>query len=386
MRIPALAILLLFITCTSKDQNEFVVEGKIKDAAGTIYLEKTLMDRVQPIIVDSAIVGKNGYYKLTAENTEENLYNLRFGNLRYPFANVVNDAAHITVNADLNNDDDVYTVTGSPASAKLKQFLNESNKQLSVIYAYNVQLDSMRNQGYPDSLLKTVRATRSQGTDSFKNYVVNFLNESKSPAVIMFALGTYQMYASDKRLALNPFSDAQVNEVIEKTAQRFPEHKGIAQLKASFSEQVKNTADAGTSALLNKPAPDFTLRDVNNKNVSLSSFRGKYVLVDFWASWCQPCRNENPNVVSAFKKFSNKNFTVLGVSLDKEREAWINAIREDGLTWTHVSDLAFWNSIVVPMYQIGGIPFNVLIDPNGIIIAENLKGDELHVKLSEILK
>jgi peroxiredoxin len=386
MRILAFPVLLLIFSCNGKDDNEFVVEGKIKDAAGTVYLEKTLMDRIQPIIVDSAKIGKDGYYKLAAENTEENLYNLRFGNLRYPFANVVNDAQHITVNADLNNDDDPYTVTGSPASAKLKQYLGESNRQLSTIYAYSVQLDTMRNQGYPDSLLKTVRATRTQSTDSFRNYVVNFINESKSPAVIMFILGTYQMYASDKRLALNPFSDEQVKELINKTAQRFPEHKGIAQLKAGFSGQAESSPESQTSALLNKPAPDFTLRDVNNRKVSLSSFRGKYVLVDFWASWCKPCRDENPNVVSAFKKFSNKNFTILGVSLDKEREAWINAIREDGLTWMHVSDLAYWNSLVVPMYQIGGIPYNVLIDPQGIIIAENLKGDELHVKLGEVLK
>jgi peroxiredoxin len=386
MRIPALALLILFASCSSKDNNEFVVEGKIKDAAGTIYLEKTLMDRIQPIIVDSATVGKDGYYKLAAENTEENLYNLRFGNLRYPFANVVNDVAHITVNADLNNDEDVYTVKGSPASTRLKEYLNESNRQLSRIYAFSVQLDTMRNQGFPDSLLKTVRSTRALATDSFKTYVVNYLNESKSPAVIMFALGTYQMYASDKRLALNPFSDEQVKDVIDKTAQRFPEHKGIAQLKASFNQQAKSGESENNSALLNKPAPDFTLRDVNNRKVSLSSFRGKYVLVDFWASWCQPCRMENPNVVSAFKNFSNKNFTVLGVSLDENRDAWINAIKEDGLTWTHVSDLAQWNSIVVPMYQISGIPFNVLVDPKGIIIAENLKGDELHVKLSEVLQ
>jgi peroxiredoxin len=386
MRISALPVLFLLLSCNGNNENEFVVEGKIKDAAGTIYLEKTLMDRIQPIIVDSATIGKNGHYKLAAENTEENLYNLRFGNLRYPFANVVNDAAHITVNADLNNDEEPYTVTGSPASAKLKEYLKESNRQLSTIYAYSVQLDTMRNQAYPDSLLKTVRATRALATDSFKNYVVNYINESKSPAVVMFALGTYQMYASDKRLALNPFSDEQVRELINKTAQRFPEHKGIAQLKAGFSEQPGNTPAAQTSVLLNKPAPDFTLRDVNNRNVSLSSFRGKYVLVDFWASWCQPCRVENPNVVSAFKNFNSKNFTILGVSLDQEKTAWTKAIREDGLTWTHVSDLAQWNSIVVPMYHIGGIPYNVLVDPQGIIIAENLKGDELHVKLGEILK
>jgi peroxiredoxin len=378
------ALCLLMISCNNNRDNEFVVEGKIKDAAGIVYLEKTLMDKIQPIIVDSTAVGKDGYFKLSAENTEENLYNLRFSNMPYPFAFVINDEKHITVNADISNHEEMYTATDSPATNSLKEFVKESNKQLSEIYAYGVQLDSMRNQGYPDSLRNVVKASRTASTEKYKKYVVDFLNVSKSPALTMFALGSYQSYTSSPDLALEPFSDAQVKEVIDRTATRFPEHKGIAQLKASYSNS-KPGAVASTS-LVNKPAPDFTLNDVNGKPVSLSSFKGKYVLVDFWASWCGPCRAENPNVVNAYKQFKNKNFTVLGVSLDKEKSAWVKAIREDGLTWTHVSDLSFWSSAVVPLYNIEGIPYNVLVNPEGVVIGEHLTGDQLIAKLSETLK
>jgi thiol-disulfide isomerase/thioredoxin len=114
--------------------------------------------------------------------------------------------------------------------------------------------------------------------------------------------------------------------------------------------------------------------------------RGKYVLVDFWASWCAPCRQENPNVVNAFNRFENKNFTILGVSLDKTREAWLQAIHRDQLTWSHVSDLQYWNNAAAELYEVRSIPYNILIDPQGNIVAEDLRGEELHSTLAKVLK
>ncbi|HZF62947.1 MAG TPA: TlpA disulfide reductase family protein [Chitinophagaceae bacterium] len=135
----------------------------------------------------------------------------------------------------------------------------------------------------------------------------------------------------------------------------------------------------GTDAL------EFSQVDPAGKPVSLSSFRGKYVLVDFWASWCRPCRMENPNVVKAFNKFNNKNFTVLGISLDREKDPWIKAIEKDGLVWTQVSDLKFWENEVAQLYRVQGIPQNFLVDPNGKIVAKNLRGEALETKLCELL-
>lgn len=149
---------------------------------------------------------------------------------------------------------------------------------------------------------------------------------------------------------------------------------------AQFITESKIGA-VGTDAL------DFTQPDTTGTPVALSSFRGKYVLVDFWASWCGPCRVENPIVVESFKKFNKKNFTVLGVSLDRpgQKDKWVSAIHEDNLTWTHVSDLQFWNNSAAVLYKVKGIPQNILVDPQGKIVAKNLRGPALEAKLCELL-
>jgi peroxiredoxin len=137
---------------------------------------------------------------------------------------------------------------------------------------------------------------------------------------------------------------------------------------------------------LGATAPEFAEADTSGKIINLSSFRGKYVLIDFWASWCGPCRRENPNVVKAYNHYKDKKFTILGVSLDKPdaKDKWLAAIHKDGLTWNHVSDLKFWDSEAAALYAVRGIPQNFLIDPNGKIIAKNLRGDDLEAKLAQI--
>ena len=169
------------------------------------------------------------------------------------------------------------------------------------------------------------------------------------------------------------------------------------QIFNSLSAEVRNTDNGkatqkvidGMKALsIGALAPDFTQTDTAGKAVTLSSFRGKYVLIDFWASWCGPCRAENPNVVKAYARFKNKYFAIFGVSLDKStgRDAWLTAIRNDGLTWTQVSDLRYWANEAALLYKVNSIPQNFLLDPSGKIIAKGLRGDDLETKLAQIFK
>jgi peroxiredoxin len=170
----------------------------------------------------------------------------------------------------------------------------------------------------------------------------------------------------------------------------------IAPLYASLSPSLKESESGKKfgeqlakmkNVALGATAPDFAMADTSGKVVKLSSFRGRYLLVDLWASWCGPCRQENPNVVRTFNKYKDRNFTVLGVSLDRPdaKDKWIKAIKDDGLTWTHVSDLKFWNNEVAQLYGVQAIPQNFLLDPNGKVIAKNLRGDALDAKLAEVL-
>jgi peroxiredoxin len=200
---------------------------------------------------------------------------------------------------------------------------------------------------------------------------LSFLKSHPNSNAALYALKTYAGYDIDPAKVEPLFNSLPANQKSWPSAVAFKDRIEIA----------KKTA-------IGKYAMDFTQNDTSGNAVSLSSFKGKYVLVDFWASWCGPCRRENPNVVKVFNKFRDKNFTILSVSLDQPnaKDKWLAAIHKDGLTWTHVSDLKYWDNEVAKEYGIRAIPQNLLLDPQGKIIAKNLRGEELDSKLSELIK
>lgn len=381
------AALVLAISCKQQSVTNFEVDGTVKNApAKTIYLEQTSFGNMQPVIVDSAQLSSDGSFKLETRANEESVYNLRLDQDMYPFVSFINDSKQITINADFNNQDELYTVKGSPASEALRTYLNTTGSKMRDIYNTDQLLDSAHRTNMTDSLINAYTAQREAAAKELKQYTADFINKSKSPALTLFALGSYLSVAGNPSFKLESFSQEEINDIINKTAAAHPDNKAIASIKSSLQQQATTPASAAAGSWLNKPAPDFTLPDVDGKPVSLSSFKGKYVLVDFWASWCGPCRMENPNVVQAYQQFKDKNFTILGVSLDQKKEPWLKAIKDDNLAWTQVSDLKFWDSQVVNLYGFEGIPFNVLVDPNGIVIGEGLRGAELENKLKEVLQ
>ncbi|MFV0606053.1 MAG: redoxin domain-containing protein [Niabella sp.] len=381
----------LLIACNNNDTKTFTVKGKITNAAEkTIYLEEIPVGTMRPTTVDTAELDKDGNFSLTTASGEATIYNLRIGQNEYPVASVINDEPSVTIDVTMSKENNLfpekYDVKGSPASTTMKDFMKTFNDKLKQIFDNAMEVDSLRNSIAADSIINIKTQQSAKIAVELKTFTLEEIKKSKNVALTLFELGYYQSSANNPAIGLEPLDNTVVMGIVNEAVKSNPNHISLAGLKKTLDAQANASQASGAANLIGKPAPDFTLNDVDGKPTTLSSLKGKYVLVDFWASWCKPCRMENPNVVAAYNQFKNKNFTVLGVSLDENREAWENAIKADNLTWTHVSDLKNWESAVVPLYQIQGIPFNVLLDPQGNIIAQDLRGSGLTAKLSEVLQ
>jgi peroxiredoxin len=381
----------MLASCTSKTAGKkFQVSGTIlNSSAKMVYLEKISAAAMQPVLEDSAAIGKDGKFVLNANPDESVVYNLRLDQSMYPVASVINDTDKIKLTIQLSKENsqfaEKYEVEGSLASQQMKDFMYAFNNDLQRIFSVVKQTDSLHKAGAPDSLVFPLMTRQRELTENVKQFTLNALDKVSDPALAMFELGYYQSTANGSGFGLEPLANEKVNDLVAAASRKFPDHRAVADIKKGLEEDAQRALAA---SWVGKDAPDFGLPDVNGNEVKLSSFKGKYVLVDFWASWCQPCRGENPNLVKAYDKFKGKNFTILGVSLDRpgQKANWLKAIKDDRLSWTQVSDLQFWSSPVVNLYHFDGIPFNVLVDPQGKVIGEGLRGASLENKLAEVLK
>jgi len=309
---------------------------------------------------------KKGNYQLKGTLPSKDYYVLRIGNQHVNL--ILRDSSVLRINGDAKNMAYVHTIVGSDESVQMNEFIRE-------LQSFNQKRDtaSVMLRRTPENA-QAINQSFQQEYMTFQSYRQGFMARNQNSPALIPVLSTLDM---EKEFSI-------YESVVQQLSASFSGSPNVEAIKQQYTERVKQRESLNFLAP-GKIAPDFTQNDTNDKPLSLSSLRGSVVLIDFWASWCRPCRAENPNVVNLYNKYKGKGFTVMSVSLDKDKQSWLNAIAADGLIWpNHVSDLKFWSNAVAQQYKVSGIPFTVLIDAEGKVIGTKLRGAELENALKNI--
>lgn len=353
---------IMIAACSSEPH--YTIKAKIEGSDTiTFYLQKREAGKY--VSIDSA-VSKNGSFTLKSGKIEyPQMVQLAAGETRKRVSFYLENS-EITITGTL---DSLFKakVTGSTTQDEYQKFI-DSNKPLSDKYAgiYNQYQEANRagDAAKSSEIEKQLDGLQKEMGDLQKNFVKENPKSYVTPSILSSL--AYEMEANDIEAAINAMDTA------------------VAAIPAMKS--LMERAQVMKAVGIGQKAPDFTLNDVDGKPVALSSKIGaKLLLVDFWASWCVPCRQENPNVVKVYKEFNKKGFDVFGVSLDQSKDEWVKAIADDNLTWTHVFDLQDGNKLAAKLYAVNAIPSNFLLDETGTIIARNLRAEDLYNKVNEIL-
>ena len=353
-------------TKTIVQDSSYTITGKIAGLdSGWVYLQHNQSESQN---ADSARVDSGFFtFKGKAANPEYCLLGVmnKQGGLEYHLGFFVQNAS-INIAGQRDSIWDAR-ITGSAIQDELKKFI-EGRKGLDEeqrgLYKLYDSVEATKDKRLIDSLEKIFDQFEKKRKDYVKNYA------KQHPTSFVAAQQVYQSFSYNP----DPSELETVYNYLDTTIKN-----------SYYGKKIKSILEISKTTAVGNPALEFTQNDASGKPISLSSFKGKYVLLDFWASWCGPCRRENPNVVKAYHQYHNKGFDILGVSLDDNKDDWVKAIKEDRLSWTLVSDLKGGNNDAATLYGIQGIPMNFLIDKEGKIIAKNLRGEDLEKKLAEVL-
>lgn len=363
-RIFLIAIAGLATLASCKNNKEFTIEGKIENAG---LIKKVLLYEMDQL-VDSAFLSESNEFKFTRVSPDPSFYTLLAGEKN--FLIVAKNGDELEFETNLTDTTNTYKIDGSSDSEKIRDF-NKISNDYGKIYQ-QIQADYNRvvneNPEAKDSVYNALMPRFQKNMDAFSKEALKFAEDNKDNLAGFYAVGTIDQQRYEQDLI----------KYADELKGKFPKNKAVESFLTRMME-VKPVS-------VGQPAPQFELPTPDGKMVKLSDLKGKYVLLDFWASWCAPCREENPNLVKQYNRFKDKGFTVLGVSLDKGKEPWVKAIEDDQLTWTHVSELKEWDGQVSTQYKVEGIPASFVLDPAGKIIAKNLRGIELEKFLQSVLK